>query len=264
MPQPVSRTSTIARPRSSADVATPISLPIGLALGDRLRGVDEQVHEHLAEARLVGLDKGHVVEVAHEAGAVADLVPHEADRGLEDAPHVEEAAVVALRARESGQIADDAAHPRGFVARDLERGREIGELLGHDGAAHDLGARVLVGAGLEEPPYVIEVRDHVREGVVDFVRDAGRERAQRGEPARLEEALFHGAARRDVGAYADDTHDVPRGAEERDHPRVEAVPADLREDRARLALEGAREDALRGGDGPAGLEDARAGVHLER
>ena len=43
-----------------------------VALGDRLGGVDDQVEEHLAEPRLVGVDPRHVGELGHEHRAVPD------------------------------------------------------------------------------------------------------------------------------------------------------------------------------------------------
>src|SRR3990172_8601551 len=55
----------------------------GPALRDGLRRVDEQVQEHLPQARLVGLDLGYPGVVLHQPRAIADLARGDVHRQIE-------------------------------------------------------------------------------------------------------------------------------------------------------------------------------------
>ena len=69
------------------------------ALGNRLRGVDEQVQHHLTEAALVAEDARHVRPVvAHQPRPVADLVPGHARARFQGVGHVHHAALAVIGA----------------------------------------------------------------------------------------------------------------------------------------------------------------------
>ena len=82
-----------------------------------MRRVEQQVQEHLAEARFVALDHRHVAVVLHQAGAVPDLVPGDVDRRIQHPAQRDRAALVFVAAREHPQITDDVADAFRALAR---------------------------------------------------------------------------------------------------------------------------------------------------
>ena len=187
---PVSLTSTTrvaAFVGASADANLVL---VGVPLRDGLRGVDEQVQEHLAEARLVRVDGGHVGEALHETRAMADLVPRHLHRALDDAAHVDRAAVLDVALREGQKIADDLPHPVRALDGLLERQSPAPPALRCPRAA-ELLDRVVAGARrAQAAKHVLEVDQQVRERIVDLVRDARREGPQRGHPVALHELML--------------------------------------------------------------------------
>jgi hypothetical protein len=87
-----------------------------VALGDGLRGVHQEVEEHLAEARLVGHHRGHGAELPHQARAVADLVPRHVDARLDDVLDQDGAAPVFVAAGEGAEVLHDLADALGALA----------------------------------------------------------------------------------------------------------------------------------------------------
>ena len=124
MPTPVSQTSTTALPFSSVRVDDADLVRVRVPLGDGLRRVHEQVEEHLAEARLVRVDRRHVGEALHEARAVPDLVPRHLHRALGDAADVGHASLLDVALRERQEVAHDLAHAVRPLDRLLERPHE--------------------------------------------------------------------------------------------------------------------------------------------
>ena len=49
-----------------------------IAFRDGLGGIDEQIEEHLSNARLVGIHHGRLAILAHNLGAILDLVARHA------------------------------------------------------------------------------------------------------------------------------------------------------------------------------------------
>ena len=97
--------------------ADPDLVALRLALGDGVRGVQQQVQEHLAEPRLVRLDHRRIAVVLHQPRPVADLVPGDVDRGIEHPPQRHRTALVLVAAREHPQVAHDVADALGALAR---------------------------------------------------------------------------------------------------------------------------------------------------
>jgi len=71
---------------------------VGAALRDGLRGVDDQVDEHLAQARLVGDDRRHRLPVLDQARVVADLVARQPRRRIQQALYVDRPAALFVAA----------------------------------------------------------------------------------------------------------------------------------------------------------------------
>ena len=137
------------------------------AFGNCLRRVHEQVQHHLAEAPLVADDARHIRAVlAHQPCAVADLVSGHAHRRFQNVMHVHGAVPPLVGAGKSLQVAHDEADPLRAFLRSLDQFR--------DRLAH---LRPLVGDHLE-------IRDHIGERIVDFVRHACSERSHRDHAVR--------------------------------------------------------------------------------
>ena len=60
-----------------------------VALRDGLSGIDEKVEKHLRHARLVGVDHRRLAILAHDLGAVLDLVARHAQGGFHDGADVD-------------------------------------------------------------------------------------------------------------------------------------------------------------------------------
>src|SRR4029078_804682 len=106
------RVPTAVGPRADADL-----VPLRLALGDRVRRVQQQVQEDLPQARLVALDHRRVAVVLHQPGAVPDLVPGDVDRRIQYAPQRDGPALLLVTARKTPQVARDVADALGALTR---------------------------------------------------------------------------------------------------------------------------------------------------
>ena len=201
MPAPVSRTSIIDAPALVGPGADADLVALGLALGDGLRGVEEQVQEHLAEARLVAVDQRHVAVVLHQARAVADLVPGHVDRRVEHAAHDHRPARLLVAAREDLEVAHDVAHPLGALARLAQRLDRPRPGSGRCRPAPTTAAPACRGQRRQLPPREVDVRDDVRERVVDLVRHARRQRPDRRHAPGEDQLLLHLPA---LGEVADE------------------------------------------------------------
>ena len=187
-----------AWPRPSVRVLTRISLRSVSPFRDRVRGVQQQVQEHLPEARFVGLDHRRVAVVLHQAGAVPDLVPGDVDRRIQHAAQRRPArsdprrrartradrARCCARARRPGAPRPAPRPPRRARAR-ARRDRLLSR------STRERERRDLL-------PDEVDVGDDVRERVVDLVGDAGGQRPDRRHPAREDQLILHPPALRQV------------------------------------------------------------------
>ena len=96
-------------------------VPFRLSLGNGLRGVDDEVQQHLGQARLVRMHRRHVAVLLHQPGPAADLVPGQVDDRIEEAPHVDGAVPVVVEAGEHPQVPHHLADPVGSVTGLAER-----------------------------------------------------------------------------------------------------------------------------------------------
>ncbi len=166
------------------------------ALGHRLHGVHDQVHERLLDLVLVGRD---------QEGIVAELGrDRDPPRTRDDRQRVDGAGDDRARAREP--------EARGAMAGEVEeltdhRGHLVGLLDDDAGAGRrPLAARLAAGDHLGAPGNHGERRP-------ELVRDAGRELADRGQPVGVTEVLERGHARLGLGGER-----LARVAESASHP----------------------------------------------
>ena len=164
MPAPVSEISTRARPSGAVPVDGAHDVLAGAPLRDRLRGVDEEVQEHLAEPVLAP-DDGR--DLARRPPRAARGAGSRSGRGR--APTGARAAgrprsrALPVGARERLQVAHDLPDAQAAVARLVERAQHLGV------------GRPSPRSSAERE---LEVREDERERVVDLVRDARGERAR--------------------------------------------------------------------------------------
>ncbi len=163
-----------------------------------MRGVEEQVQENLAELARVGQDERGVVVLLEQTSALPDLAEDDLDRRVEHAPHVDVGTMLVAGARERLHVQNDAADPLGALegiveacadfVQSIERACRvrIGNL--HRSRAMD-GGDVVV----DEPRHLfleeLQVRDDVRQRVVDLVGDARGECAEGRHPVQVRELL---------------------------------------------------------------------------
>ncbi len=219
-----------------------------------MRGVHEEVRDHLDELRLVAAHGGHRAVVDREARPRADLVAREGRRALDDAVHVHGPHRLVSRSTHPTQIAHEPRDPRRAL-------RGLPEHLEPFGPAASLW-------GVDElGEQELEVPGDDGERVVDLVREARRQRPHRrhalgerdasaqlglfgdggrdgevrggaaGEQDRrrvqLEQATTDGLDRRRLGAASDDARDVSDeapamlGAQVLDEPRRRLARARL-------------------------------------
>ncbi len=135
--------------------------------GERLRRVDEQVDDDLAQVPFVAVDDRQGASVELDAGALVQLGAGNAQRDVDRAPQVDRHHPRLVDARERAQRVDDVANALGPLAR-----------LAHQ------RAKPLAIDGRRAKPFFdqLEVAGDVGEGVIDLVGDARRERAERREP----------------------------------------------------------------------------------
>jgi hypothetical protein len=202
------------------------------AVGDRVRRIDDQVEHDLQEPRLATEHQAIAGVVAYHPRALPDLVRRHRERRVGHRGQCDRLAHRVVGAREPSEPTDDLGDAARAVLRSAERGverRAVG---------------VVEGTHLGDPPSREgEARRHVGERVVDLVRDAAGERAERRELAadhqlllqlpRLRDVLRrpHDLPRRTIRAAehahpARDPADAPRGEEE---TMLEVVLAALRE-----------------------------------
>ncbi len=238
----------VVRVRDDAD-----DVVLGVALGDGLRGVDDEVEEDLPEARLVGVDGRHVAELLDEPGAVPDLVPGHAQRGLEHVLDLHGAPPLLVgRAREDPEVADDLTHALGGVSGVAQLFDDLVEpaieaRLGGE-LAHRFRGELEVGADRGER-------------VVDLVGDARRERADRGHAIGDEELLLQlallGPARRVAQLALDGGAEARQAVLEDVVARAAAHGGD-----GRLLPDGPRHDD-EGRVEPGGAQDLEGGGGVE-
>ena len=253
MPGPLSCTVTTTSPPSSK-LLTDDHVALDARLVERLRGVHDQVQEYLPEARRVRAHRRRRAQVALDARAILELVAQHGQRRLDGGVDVDRRRRIVVGVRERSQIAHDAVdadhpllrllqHRRGLEQHRADLAR--GAAAGHAGQlAHLL---------LDEPhlrDQRLDVGEHERRRIVDLVRDAGGQHADRRQllglqPAHLAVAVLgdvadehHGAAARDrqrardVGAAALDHRRLARRAPSRwsraPAPRARRAPASRR------------------------------------
>ena len=177
----------------------PDLVALRLPLGDGVRGIEQQVQEHLAEPRLVPLDHRRVAVVLHQAGAVPDLVPGDVDRRIEHPPDGDRTALLLVAAGEDPQVAHDVADPLGPLARLGERLAGLVEHVRRAAARRAPGEARRDGGDLMAGE--VDVRHDVGERVVDLVRHPRRQRPHRRHPPGEDELVLHPFA---VGEVADE------------------------------------------------------------
>jgi hypothetical protein len=164
----------------------------GAAFGQRLRCIEEQVHDDLLEPSGVRVDEGHASVIGHEPRVVAELVRDEVLGGAQRLDDIGRARrFTGVGAREHAQLADDRGDPSDALLEILDTRRDVRSLVCADHAPQ-------VGAeGLQA-----ERED--RQRIVDFVRDAGSKGAERREAIALRELCFQANAIRDVARESED------------------------------------------------------------
>ena len=137
----------------------------------------------------LGDDLGHVLVRPHELGAVADLVLRDSDRRVEDRVDVERhVAGAAVVAAERPEVPHDVAHAQRALARLVEH----------------LPVLWIAAPALQ---HEAQVGQHVRQGVVDLVRDAGGEQPHARHALAALELLEQRLPLRDVARDEHGRHD---------------------------------------------------------
>ena len=177
MPTPVS--VTISATRASTSRVSIVSVPpVGIAS----RAVDRQVEHDLLDLRAVGEHRGKAGRGQHrDLDVLADQPPQHRQQRGGDLAEVERMRVEHLLAGEGEQLA--------------------GELGGALGRALDLEQLVAARAGADPPPRDLAVPADHRQQVVEVVRDAARELADRLHLLRLPELVLEPAALGDVAQH---------------------------------------------------------------
>ena len=148
---------------------------------DRLRRVEQQVRHHLRQPGPVAADADARGTVDDELGAVGDLARHEPAGIIDDHVNRDDLRGPCLGAGKVLQVANDsgdALQPNQVAAIGLARLRNrrahLVRYLGQVQRQHLF----------ERPFEYLQVREHERGGVVDFVRDASGELANGRKPFR--------------------------------------------------------------------------------
>jgi hypothetical protein len=123
---------------------------------------------------------------------MANLIFRELERVLQHVLYVDGFEAALVRARERLEIADDRADPLGAMARLADPADDLVQTL-----PIDSGARKLT---LE----IAQAQDDVGERVVDLVRNARRQRAERGETVGLDQPCLDGLTLGDVASERQD------------------------------------------------------------
>jgi hypothetical protein len=190
-------------------------------------------------------------KLAHDARAVLELVPGHAQRGFENALHVDRAHRGLRRAREDLEVADDVAQPFGGLQGVAQFFLELDAIL--------FAARVEL-EGRDAFDGHVQVGENGGERVVDLVRHARGQDAHRGHAVGHHELLLQPAVLGDVedgGQVAEAAAVLVDDGMERQHaPQGGAVLAA----QAALGAEGRRAVGLAvqvAGDGLDDLGSAR-------
>src|SRR5437867_7255503 len=147
---------------------------------DRVAGVGEQVHEHLVELARVALDGGERAVIAMDGDALAPARLEEAKRHLEPLVQGDRLARGLAEPGDAAQVLRDRRRARRPARHDA------GQLLG----LAERPPRVRRGAGRRLLETAGERRDAVRDeahGVVDLMRHAGDQAAERGHLLGVDE-----------------------------------------------------------------------------
>ena len=152
------------------------------AVGHRVAGVDRQVHQHLLDLARVGLDRAGLADGADvELQVLADQAPQHAIELADDGVEIDDARLDDLPAREQQQLAGQGGGALAGALDLLER-RPV-RMRRRDLAEDDVGVAL-----------------HDGEQVVEVVRDAAGEPADRLHLLRLQELLLELLALGDVDA----------------------------------------------------------------
>ena len=180
----------------------------GAALVDGMAGVEQDVHEHLVQFRRPALHQRQLAVVPFQRDLVLQLVPDDVDGGIQAGMQVGGfPAVVAAGVGEVLEVAHDRGDPLDALARLSHQLRQVaGDEVDVVARAHllDLGQhrlrvrqaqRALVDLDQREQAVQVflqraQVGVHVADGVVDLVRDAGRELADGGHLLRLHQLFL--------------------------------------------------------------------------
>jgi len=175
---------------------------------DGLRGVHQEVHEHLAQLRGAAFNERQSPVFLAHLRLVFDLVVDDVERGVDRSVDVGGLPpLVARRTRIALQVADDLGHARDAVTRlRHQRAHVVLDEVEVGGLARGLDVRaqrrvgdrslgLLIGGDQREDVGDVAVeRCHVRlyeaDGVVDLVRHARRELPDRRELLRLQELVL--------------------------------------------------------------------------
>ena len=170
--------------------------------------VDDQVHDHLVQLGRLAFDIGNVAIFAHHVGLVLDFVIHDIERGIDALAQVgPDPLLVRIRARKILQVLHDAAHARNAFLRLAHQQRYVGaqevqvdlfaqgaQARRHHGVGH---GRLGFLVGVEHGKQIVqvafqgaEIRKYIADGIVDLVRHAGGQLADRGQLFRLQQLLL--------------------------------------------------------------------------
>ena len=166
MPQPVSDTSTRARPESSRPVRTRTSWCSGFPSGMACRALTSRLSITCPSRASLPMHLRGLAEVLHQPRPGAHRMGRHAQRGHHHLVDIQHRPLLPLLPAEHLQIAHDDADALGALAGTLQAGLRLGEPLGPAG---------------QTLPHALQVQHQVGERVVDLMTDSGGQRAHRGD-----------------------------------------------------------------------------------
>lgn len=159
-------------PTAAGAQGHPHPVLLGRSVRQRLERVQQQVHDNLGEAPFVAMNGQHRLQRARQPSDQPNLVAEQPQRAVHHVHHVHRTMQLFIRAGEGAQVADNRADATSAL---LRFGHHLTQL-------HELFVGQLrLGEQLAQ---VREIGADVGQGVVDFVRDARGERANRRHPIR--------------------------------------------------------------------------------
>ena len=170
------------------------SIQLHRAFFDRLRGVDQEVENHLSQLSPMGRNRGNVAEVQHQLSAVRYLHARHLARAHHDVIDLNPLGVVSPDPRKTLELACDVANSLHAAEIVLQHGTQLGEhvvdpFIGQQGVDYFLSVRVEERGRLSQRlEYSLEllrillhreeVGDQIGGRVVDFVSDSGGQLAE--------------------------------------------------------------------------------------